>query len=139
MNNEMLRERLEAYARKKYGVEPEQLPFKHEDYAVLRHSDNGKWFAVFIVKSRSQFGLDGDGDAQIVSLKIDDPPLADSLVQQPGYLRGYPSVAWNWVSIVLDGTVSFEEICQWLDDSYDATSSKPGNQKVVLEKRRTSG
>lgn len=135
MNNKTIRERLEDYAKKKYDVEPEQLPFNHEDYAILRHADSGKWFAVFIVKPRSEFGLDGEGDAEIVSLKIRDLLLADILTQQSGYLRGYPSAKWNWVSVVLDGTVSFEDVCQWLDESFTATVSKSKNQKVPLIKR----
>jgi len=129
-----VREQLEAYARERYGVEPEQLPFNREDYAVLRHADSGKWFAVFIVKSRGAFGLEGDGDADVVSLKIRDTLLADLLTQQPGYLRGYPSVRWNWVSIVLDGTVPPEEVCRRLDESYEATSTGR-NQKIPLPKR----
>ena len=135
MKNKTMREQVESYAKKQYHVEPEQLPFNHEDYAILRHTDSGKWFAVFIVKYCKEFGLDGDGDAEIVSLKIRDSLLADILVQQPGYLRGYPSVKWNWVSVVLDGTVPFEDICQWLDESFNATVSKAKNQKTPLPKR----
>ena len=129
------RERLEAYAKATYGTESEVLPFKQEDYAVLRHADNGRWFAVFIVKPRKAFGLDGEGSAEIVSLKLRDPLLADMMTQQPGYLRGYPSSKWNWGSIVLDGTVPIEEICRWRDESYAATKAKTKNQKVPLVKR----
>ena len=135
MSRKTLRAQLEAYAKQKYNVEPEQLPFNHEDYAIFRHADSGKWFAVFILKSRSEFGLSGPGDAEIVSLKIPDLLLADLLTQQPGYLRGYPSAKWNWVSIVLDGTVPFEDICRWLDESYKATKTKAKNQKMPLFKR----
>ena len=136
MANISLREQLEAYVREKYNIESEQLPFNHEDYSIFRHSDSGKWFAVFIVKPRGEFGLDGEGDAEIVSLKIRDPLLADILLQQPGYLKGYPSIRWNWTSVVLDGTVPFEDICRWLDESYDATVSKARNQKIPLAKRK---
>ena len=135
MGVESLRSQLEARAREKYGMEAEQLPFNHEDYAILRHADSGRWFAVFIVKPRAALGLPGDGDAGIVSLKIRDPLLTDMLSQQAGYLRGYPSIRWNWISIVLDGTVLFEEVCRWLDESYEATSSGTGNKRVALPKR----
>lgn len=131
------RKRLGAYVKEKYNIDSEQLPFNHEDYAIFRHPDTGKWFAVFIVKPRSEFGLDGDGDAEIVSLKIRDPLLTNILLQQPGYLKGYPSIRWKWISIVLDGTVPFEDICCWLDESYDATVSKAKNQKVPLLKRNS--
>gem|GEM_PF-1020957 len=136
MADKTLREQLEAYAKKKYKAVPEQLPFHNEDYAIFRHPDSGKWFAVFIVKSRREFGLDGDGKTGIVSVKIRDPFFADMLMQQPGYLRGYPSAKWHWVSVLLDGTVPFKDICQWLDESYAATLSKSQNKKVPLARRK---
>ena len=130
-----IRQRLDAYTKEQYGVDPEILPFSHEDYEIYRHTDTGKWFAVFVVKERSVFGLEGDGTAEIICVKVADPMYADFLMNQPGYLRGYPSRGWNWVSAVLDGTVPFEELRRMLDESYKATKSKARNLKVPLVKR----
>lgn len=130
-----IRLRLDAYAKEQYGVDPEILPFSHEDYEIYRHADTGKWFAVFIVKERSAFGLDGKGTVEIICVKIADTLYADFLMSQPGFLRGYPSRGWNWVSAVLDGTVPFENICRLLDESYRATQSKDKNLRVPLQKR----
>ena len=58
--------------------------------------------------------------------------------QQPGYLRGYSSSKWNWLSAVLDGTIPFEDICRWINMSYEATKAKPGNKKTPLPKREIS-
>lgn len=135
MNNQTIRERLDAYTKEKYGIDPEILPFSHENYEIYRHVENGKWFAVFIVKERSAFGLDGDGEAEILCVKPKDKFFAEFMMQQPGYLWGYPSSKWNWVSMVLDGTVPFEDICRWLDESYAATKSKSKNLKTPLPKR----
>ena len=135
MSSETIREQLETYVKTKYNVESEQLPFNKEDYAIFRHGDTGKWFAVFIVKPRKELGLEGTGEIEIVSLKVHDPMLADTLMQQPGYLKGYPSAKWHWVSIVLDGTVPFNEIRKWLDESYIVTNATGKNKKVMLQKR----
>lgn len=121
--NEKIRERLDAYTKEKYGIDPEMLPFSKEQYEIYRHTDTGKWFAVFVVKDRKEFGLQGEGRAEIVCVKIRDRVFADYLMSQPGYLRGYPSPKWNWVSVILDGTVADEDICRWLDESFDATRS----------------
>lgn len=128
------RRRLEAMARQYFGVDAEQLPFNHEDYAVLRHQDSGKWFAVFFVKPRRALGLGGEGDVEVMSVKVPDRGLADMLLQQPGYLRGYPAASWHWVSAVLDGTVPTDELFMWLEESYRATS-KGANKHVPLPKR----
>ena len=130
-----IRERLDVYTKEKYGIDPEILPFSHEEYEIYRHTDTGKWFAVFIVKKRSVFGLDGDGTSEIFCFKLKDPFHADILMGQPGYLRGYPSSKWNWCSSLLDGTIPFDDICQWLDESYEATKSKGKNLKTPLFKR----
>ena len=132
-----IRERIDAHIKEKYGIDPEILPFSHEDYEIYRHPENGRWFAVFIVKERSILGLDGDGTAEILCVKPKDRFLADFLTQRPGYLRGYPSSKWNWVSMVLDGTIPFEEICRWLDESYMATKTKTRNQRTSLPKRES--
>ena len=138
METKTIRERIDAYAKEKYGIDPEILPFSHEDYEIYRHTETGKWFAVFIVKERRAFGLDGEGTAEILCVKPKDRFFADFLTQQPGYLRGYPSSKWKWVSMVLDSSVPFENICRWLDESYLATKTKAGNQKTPLPKRESS-
>ena len=131
------REQLDAYVKQKYGVVPELLPFSHEDYSIYRHTRTDRWFAVFIVKERREFGLPGNGDAEIVCFKIRDNMLADVLARQPGYLRGYPSRKWKWLSAILDDTVPLEDICRRLDESYDATKSKTRNKKIPLAGQQT--
>lgn len=131
-----LREKLDSFVKGSYGIDPEILPFSHENYEIFRHPGTGRWFAVLIVKPRRVFGLEGDGDAQIVCFKIRDPVLAGLLAQQPGYLRGYPSRGWNWISAVLDGTVPFEDICRWIDESWQATRTKGKNMNTPLPKRK---
>ncbi len=130
-----IHEQLDAYVKEKYGIDPEILPFSHEEYAIYRHPDTGKWFAVFIVKERREFGLDGEGRTEIVSFKIPDALEADYTAQQPGYLRGFPAGSWNWTSAVLDGTVLFEEICRRIDGSFEATKTKTRNKKTPLLKK----
>lgn len=89
-------------------------------------------------EERGAFGLDGEGTAEILCVKPKDRFFADFLTQQSGYLRGYPSSKWNWISMLLDGTVPYEDICRWLDESYQTTKSKSKNLKTPLLKREVS-
>ena len=89
------------------------------------------------MKERREFGLPGNGDAEIVCFKIRDNMLADVLARQPGYLRGYPSRKWKWLSAILDDTVPLEDICRRLDESYDAAKSKTENKKIPLARKQT--
>jgi len=129
-----IRERLDAYVKEKHGIDPEILPFSKADYGVYRHPDTGRWFAVFIVKDRSAFGFSGSGEVEVVSFRIRDRMLSDFVMQQPGYLRGLPASNWNWTTAVMDGTIPYEDICRWVDESYEATKTKTKNKRTPLPK-----
>ncbi len=118
------REDLFAYAKKKYKISPEYLWVRFPDYAVLRHNDNQKWFALVMDIPKSRLELNGPGNVDILNVKMQDSFLAEVLSEQPGFYRGYHISRGNWISILLDGTVSFEEVCHWLDESYKTTASK---------------
>lgn len=126
----MMREELFSYVKKKYKADPEYLWSRFPEYAILRHSDNKKWFGLVMNVRKEKLGLDGEDMVDILNVKLSDPLLVDMLIQQPGYMRGYHISRGNWVSILLDGSVPFEEICTWLNESYMTTASRQKKQKV---------
>lgn len=124
-----IRERLFAYAGKKYRASPEYLWARYPNYAVLRHRDNRKWFALVMDIPAAKLGLERGDTVDILNVKMEDALLANLLIQQEGFYRGYHISQGNWISILLDGTVAFEELCQWLDESFMATASRETRQK----------
>ncbi len=130
MPEQSCRKKLLAYVKKKYGVSPENLWMKYPDYAVFRHGDNGKWFGIVMNVPESKLGLNGDRRVDILNVKPGDPRLAELLVQQPGFFRGWHMNRENWVSILLDGTVPYAEVCRWLDESFLATASKEEKKRL---------
>lgn len=124
-----IRGELFAYAKKKYKALPEYLWTRYPNYAVLRHGDNQKWFALVMDVPGPKLGLDRQEDVDILNVKMGDPLLADILTRQEGFLRGYHIGKGNWISILLDGTVDFGEICKWLDESFMATASPATKHK----------
>ena len=56
-------------------------------------------------------------------LGADSPLLVDLLTQQEGYLPGYHISRGNWISLLLDGTVPWEEVRALIDKSYQVTAS----------------
>lgn len=125
-----LREKLFEYVKEKYTSTPEYLWSRFPDYAIFRHSDNKKWFGLVMNVRKEKLGLDGEEKVDILNVKLSDPLLVDMLIQQPGYMRGYHISRGNWVSILLDGSVPFDEICGWLNESFMTTASKQKKQKV---------
>lgn len=124
------REKLFVYIKEKYKASPEYLWRRYPNYAVFRHGDNQKWFALVMDVQGHKLGLDSEEFVDILNVKMGDPFLTDILVQQEGFFRGYHISRGNWVSILLDGTAAFEEICKWLEESYMVTASKETKHKL---------
>ena len=101
----------------RYGAEPEYLWRKYPTYAVFRRQNNRKWFAALMEVSRKQLSLEGAEMVDILDLKC-DPRLIGTLRESSGFLPAYHMNKKHWYTIILDGSVSFEEICQRIDKSY---------------------
>lgn len=112
------------YAREKYAAEPEFPWLRLPDYAVLRHSDNRKWFGIVMDVPRDRLGLSGEERVDILNVKL--PGAEDVLfyTSQPGILRGYHISRGNWISILLDGTVPLGEVKRLLDLGFRVTETQ---------------
>ena len=130
MCEQSCRNKLLAYVKKKYKVSPENLWMKYPDYAVFRHGDNAKWFGIVMDVPESKLGLPGERRVEILNVKPGDPLLVELLIQQPGFFRGWHMNRGSWVSILLDGTVPFAEVCRCLDESFLATASPEEKKKL---------
>lgn len=113
------------FIRETWGAEPEYLWARYPNYAIFRHTDNQKWFALLMDVPRVKLGLDLDEGtrADILNVKVTDPLLRDELLHQPGYLPGYHISSGGWVSVLLDGTVPMREVQSLLEKSHIATAS----------------
>ena len=118
------------YISDKYDTEPEFLWQRYPNYAVFRHSDNNKWFAIIMNVGKDKLGLSGCEKADIINVKLDDALLADMLIQENGFFRGYHISRGNWISILLDGTVPLKRICTLIDSGYKATASAHKKQQI---------
>lgn len=118
-----MRQKLFDYVQDKYKAMPEFLWKRYPNYAIFRHKENNKWFGLVMDVPRSKLGLDGDERVDILNVKLSDPIMVDALIQEPGIMKGYHISRGNWISILLDGTVSFEDIKSLLEVSYITTSS----------------
>ena len=122
------RERIFRYVKKKYGVEPDYPLPTAPSFPVLRHTDNRKWFALIMDVPKEKLGLQGIDRVDIINVKLGEPLLVDLLIHQEGYFKGYHIRGGNWVSILLDGTVPFKDVCRMVDESFLTTASKQKKQ-----------
>ena len=106
-----------AYICNTYQDEPEYLWEKFPRNAIFRRKDNQKWYAALLVVSTKKLGLNEDRVIEIIDLRI-DPTSIDTVVDGKRYFPGYHMNKKHWLTICLDGSVSIQEIFQWIDSSY---------------------
>ena len=106
------------YARKTYGDEAEYLWEDLPYAAVIRRKDNRKWYALFMTIPAKKLGLDGNEPTEIIDLRFDVDELPKK-VDGVSYFHGYHMNKKHWITILLDGSVSLDEILGYVDKSYD--------------------
>lgn len=106
--------RVVKYIKKKYNVEPEEIWMKYPNRHAFRHLDNNKTFAVV---------ADTPNNESVIGLKISEPLLRELLLQQDGYGLCCFMPKMTWISVTLNGLVSFEDVCRWIDSSFMDTAS----------------
>ena len=117
------RQRVTAYIRDRFSADPEYLWAKYPNYAVFRQPASKKWFAIVMDIPRNRLGFEGGGDVDIMDVKC-GPLMVGSLLAQDGFLPAYHMSKSSWVSILLNETVSDEQIYPLLELSYDNVAPK---------------
>lgn len=105
------------YVRDTYGDELEYLWTKFPDNAVWRRKDTGKWYGALLSVSTSKLGVTPDKMAEIIDLRI-QPEKMDALIDRKIYFPGWHMNKKHWYTIILDGSVSLEQVCRKIDESY---------------------
>lgn len=111
------------YAKERFGTEPEYLWMKFPNYAVLRNSNNSKWYDAIMDVQKQKLGLKGKEYVDILDVKC-DPIMIGSLLNSKGYLPAYHMNKSTWITILLDGSISKDEIFNLIDLSYEMTQKK---------------
>ena len=112
-----------TYAKDYLGDDPEYLWESTPDACVLRHQDNKKWYAVIMHITRDKLKLSDNGPVDILDIKC-DPQLLGSMLGKEGCHPAYHMNKSHWLTVRLDGTVSFDEIVGLLEMSYNITKKR---------------
>ncbi|MCR5323680.1 MAG: MmcQ/YjbR family DNA-binding protein [Lachnospiraceae bacterium] len=125
-----MKELILEYIGKKYKATPEYPWQRYPDYAVFRHTDNNKWFALIMEVEGSKLGLDTTEFIPVINLKVDDLILRDILIQQDGIIPAYHMNKQQWVTVLLNGKVPEKQVYDLIDASFVATASAKKKQKI---------
>jgi len=125
--------RINNYIIDKYGNEPEFLWDKLPGCGVYRNPINNKWYGIVMNINYSKLDSNKTGEVEVINIKLDELEIKD-LLKKDGFYKAYHMNKDSWISIVLNDTVSDEEICSLIDKSYNIINEKeewivPANPK----------
>lgn len=110
------------YCYSAHGISPD-YPFDGKsEAAVLRHTDNRKWYAITMRVSRQKFACESDEVIDIVNLKLPLEMLG-TFSASDGIYPAYHMNKLHWVSALLPD-ISTELLKFLVNISFDITKSK---------------
>ena len=104
----------------------EELEFLWEDspeYAVLRRTDTGKWYAVMMRLPKQKFGLADNSISEFILLRIPNGKR-DATLADRRFLPAFHMNKRTWFAIQLDGGVETAEILRLTECSRDQAVKK---------------
>ncbi|MBQ1501942.1 MAG: MmcQ/YjbR family DNA-binding protein [Firmicutes bacterium] len=126
--------RLTARILERYGEAPD-FPFATaKTYGVFRYPQNRKWYGLVmniprgkLVKDTADGGEDED-TVEVLNVKI-DPARREELLKKEGIYPCYHMDHRNWVSVLLDDTVSDGLLLELIAESRAFAAGKSGGDK----------
>ena len=126
--------RTEARIDAEYGVRAEFPWDKYPGNGTFKCIENGKWFAALLtvefgkladVKSAGQH--DEDETVECINLKA-DPDEIPQLIKRPGVCPAYHMNKTHWISVLLDDTLTDDQVFALIRKSYDLVSEGKGSK-----------
>lgn len=109
--------RISKYIKDKYNIDSEFLWEKSPGCGVFRNKKNNKWFGIIMNVDLSK--LDNkSGEVEIINLKL-DPEKIKILLKKNGFYKAYHMNKNDWISILLNDTLTDDEIISLVDESYN--------------------
>ena len=117
------------YCLNTYGTSPD-YPFDEDfEAAVLRHTDNRKWYAIVMRVSRRKFGFDSDEVIDVVNLKL-PTEMFGSFGAADGVYPAYHMNKFHWISVLLPDAPT--DVIQFLlNVSFEATKDKRKRRRTT--------
>ena len=115
------------YCADTYGTAAD-YPFDEDfETAVLRHTDNRKWYAIVMRVSRRKFGMDCDEVIDVVNLKL-PTEMFGSFGASDGVYPAYHMNKLHWISVLLPDAPA--DVVAFLTNvSFEATKTKSKPRK----------
>lgn len=110
--------RLLEYVKTNHDTEPEFLWARTPDCAVLRNNYSRKWYGIIMVIPASKIGIKSDEKIEIINVRFCRGEALDFAGNVPGVYPAWHMNKKNWITIVLDGALTDEQLFGLVEQSY---------------------
>ena len=108
--------RITKYLNDKYLSVPEFLWDNYDD-GVFRNLSSNKWYAIIMKIDLSKID-NGHGEIEILNVKLDRDEITN-LLNRKGFYKAYHMNKKDWITIILNNTLTDNEIISLIDKSYN--------------------
>lgn len=103
-----------------YGDEPEFAWESSPGFGIFRNANNQKWYGLIMNIDKSKLDKNSSGEIEAINVKLDSQRILD-LLNKPGFYPAYHMNKKHWLSIILDDTLSDQEILTYIKESHSLT------------------
>ena len=119
--------RLVDLIKKEFNSDPEFLWDRNPNYGVFRDEASDKWLAIIMSVSKDKIIPKALGEVEIINVKVSD-------LNKKGLYPAYHMNKDNWASIILDDSLTDQEIMELIKLNYDTIAAShtwliPANPK----------
>ena len=112
------------YIKARYDGELEFLWERSPKNAIFRNKRNRKWYAVILTVRGDRVGLRTEGEAEILDLRFDKHQARDFAESAEHILPGYHMNKENWITVVLNESLSDEAVFGLIDRSFEIVAGE---------------
>ena len=125
--------RIAEAIKQKYHDDPNFEWPKFPGYATFKNANSQKWYGILMNIDKSKIEKHSSKEVEIINIKL-DPEEIEQLLEKPGFYPAYHMNKKNWISILLDDTISDIEIMYFIAKSYayTITNQDRGNHEWIL-------
>lgn len=109
--------RITALIKDKYNNNPNFEWEKSPGFATFKNSITNKWYGIIMNIDKSKLDKKTNKEIEVIDIKL-NPDKIQELLKLDGFYPAYHMNKTNWITIILDDTVSDKEIMDLIDESY---------------------
>jgi len=103
-----------------YGIQPD-FPWEGDRSGVFRHKDTRKWFGLIMhIRMKNLLKNADETPVDVINLKI-LPEMSEAVTKQSGVYPAFHMHHRNWISVILNDTLTDSAVMQQIAVSYQLT------------------